>query len=199
MRLRPPLVPPQLVPGAADQLLDTLNDRARAVREEGDGAVTLAASGNSLEMARRTGEVGAVQGWPEEARGGGERCAERAPERGEGEGDRVEDVKGLDGAVEEVGGKAVDRRPGQRSGDGGNGEDVAEGGGGGEDSVEELGEEGDGEEGGLRLRLGVGGEGGEAVGDVGLEGIEDEELVILRGVEGGDGGGAAVEAEQAGS
>ena len=78
-----------------------------------------------------------------------------------------------------------------------------EGGVGRDNSVEELGEEGEVEERGARG--GVGGVGLEAlddvglemVGDVGLEVIEHEEFVILAGFEGGDDGVAAAETKHA--
>lgn len=50
----------------------------------------------------------------------------------EREGDCVEDVEGVDGAVDEVG-KAIGQRPRQHDGNRGNGKDVAEGGVGGEE------------------------------------------------------------------
>jgi hypothetical protein len=144
----------------------------------------------------RPGEVRAVQGGRQQARRRGQRRAVRAPERREREGGRVQDVERLHGAVEEVGGEAVGGRPGERGGDGGQGEHVAEDRVGGGDGVEELGEERYRQERKLRLRL-RGEERGEAVGDMGLEGVQGEELVVLSGVEGGHGGGAAAEAQHA--
>jgi hypothetical protein len=134
----------------------------------------------------------------EEAGRGGQRGAVRGPDRGQREGCRVENVERLDGAVEEVAGEAVGGGPGDRGGDWGQREHSAEGVVRGDDGVEELREEREGEERrGARARGGVRGERLEAGGNVGLEGVEREELIVLRRVEGGDGGGAAAEAEHA--